>query len=457
MGARRGESTPMPLLARVGRRQPHRLLGELGRSRQRAPLGCERHGVVESGGDGSVRRVAREREVTGTQKRVVDDLGQTGVDLLPLGTEVAVENRRQQRVSETNSAVLTLDHVRGDRRRERISCYARLLQERHRGRAERRRERQRVAGRRGQPRQPRADELVERRGDGERLERVDVHVEGTCQLLREEWIAARPFVDAEQSLSRKGLPEAIVQKPVERPHTQRSHRQQLDALRAQRPLHRRRLDAVGEPPGEQQQHGARGETAQRERERARRRCVEPLHVVDCQQHRASLAEHVQHVAHRDTEGAVVDRFVCGFLVQQRNLERPPPRHRQQRRDIGEDLLEEVAETDVRETPLGLRGPRREHDQAALARRGHPFEPERRLADPRLAVQHEPGRSVRRPADEGLNGSELPLPADDLGRHLRLDRARRRCRRQPADSLRRLLARRDVSSWVGAVAICSPSG
>ena len=97
-----------------------------------------------------------------------------------------------------------------------------------------------------------------------------------------------------------------MQKPVERPHTQRSHRQQLDALRAQSPLHRRRLDAVGEPPGEQQQHRARGETAQRERERARRRCVEPLHVVDCQQHRAAFAEHVQHVTHRDAEGAVVD-------------------------------------------------------------------------------------------------------------------------------------------------------
>ena len=72
-------------------------------------------------------------------------------------------------------------------------------------------ERERVARGRRKTGEPRAHELVERLGNRQRLERVDVHVENARQLQREERIAARPLVDAEQRLARERPAEAVVQ------------------------------------------------------------------------------------------------------------------------------------------------------------------------------------------------------------------------------------------------------
>ena len=59
MRTRRGERSPMALVARLRRRQPERLLGELGRDRRRAAIGREPRGVVEHSGDVGVGRVRR--------------------------------------------------------------------------------------------------------------------------------------------------------------------------------------------------------------------------------------------------------------------------------------------------------------------------------------------------------------------------------------------------------------
>ena len=47
MRTSRGERAAMALVARVRRRQPERLLGELGRDRRRAAIGGQPRGVVE--------------------------------------------------------------------------------------------------------------------------------------------------------------------------------------------------------------------------------------------------------------------------------------------------------------------------------------------------------------------------------------------------------------------------
>ena len=74
MRAGRGQRPTMALVALVRRRQPERLLGELGRDGRRAAIGRQPRGVVEHAGDVGVRRVLRQREVTGAEERVVDDL-----------------------------------------------------------------------------------------------------------------------------------------------------------------------------------------------------------------------------------------------------------------------------------------------------------------------------------------------------------------------------------------------
>ena len=73
MGRRQRPTTA--LVVRGRRCQPNRLLGELGRDGRCAARGRKGRGVVEHSGGGGVGRVAREREVTSADDRVVDDAG----------------------------------------------------------------------------------------------------------------------------------------------------------------------------------------------------------------------------------------------------------------------------------------------------------------------------------------------------------------------------------------------
>ena len=257
-----GATTAIVVLVR--RRQPKRLLGELGSDGRCAALGRERGGILEHGGGGGVRSVAREREVTRAEERVLDDPRNSSVNASSLVAQVEVENRRQQRVREANRAVLALDHVRGECRRERVGRNTCPLQKRLRRRPQRRGERERVARHRGKSGEPRADELVQPLRNRKRLERVDVHLENACQLQREERIAARPLVDAEQRLAGERPPETVVQQPMERADAERSNRHA--ARRAPHPAPapartaRRRRRAAGRAarePGSQRVFAAR--------------------------------------------------------------------------------------------------------------------------------------------------------------------------------------------------------
>ena len=104
--------------------------------------------------------------------------------------------------------------------------------------------------------------------------------------------------------------------------------------------------------------------------------------------------------------------------QQRGLERPAPRSGQLGKHIRDAVLEQVDERRVREPLLRLRGPRREHLQRPLARRLDAGEPERRLADPRLAFEHDDVRPPACPGDECLERGDLVVPPDDLDCHRR---------------------------------------
>jgi len=76
---------------------------------------------------------------------------------------------------------------------------------------------------------PRPHKLFEGLRNREGLKRVDVRVENAGQLEREEWITARPFVDAEQRLPRERPVHAVAQEPVERADAERPYDQMPDA------------------------------------------------------------------------------------------------------------------------------------------------------------------------------------------------------------------------------------
>jgi hypothetical protein len=77
------------------------------------------------------------------------------------------------------------------------------------------------------------------------------------------------------------------------------------------------------------------------------------------------------------------------------------------------VLEQVAEASVGKPPLRLGRPRQKDTQPPLTRILDAGQPERRLADSRLAFQHQCLRSVGRLVEEGVDGAEFLVSADDF--------------------------------------------
>ena len=94
-----------------------------------------------------------------------------------------------------------------------------------------------------------------------------------------------------------------------------------------------------------------GQSAQREAERARRRRVEPLEVVDRNDQQLVLRERLQGAADGDAERACVGRAAGRLLEQERDLERAPSRRSKERQNVVEGVVEEVAESGVGEPVL----------------------------------------------------------------------------------------------------------
>ena len=226
-------------------------------------------------------------------------------------------------------------------------------------------------------------------------------------------------MDAEQRLPREGPVEPVVQEAVQRADAERPDRQPPDALLLERLFELRRPRAFPEPPREQHEHAVGLDPSQREREHGRRGRVEPLDVVDGDHERPALAQELQHVAHRHGERAVVDDAARPVFEQERLLERAPPRRRQRRKDVCQRALEEIGQPQAGKAALGLGGPRREEQVPALPRVLDAGSPQRRLADPRLALQHECRYPLGRRVQEGVNPLELLLSSDDPRSHLSL--------------------------------------
>ena len=323
--------------------------------------------------------------------------------------------RREQRMSEPDHAVRALDHVGSDRRSERLLVDSGRLHELERRRAGHSHDEQRLPRLLRQRAQSLADEVLERVGYRQRLRGIErrSHVERPRQLEREEGIAARCIVQPQQGRTWESESEPVTDETLDRADAERPDGQSLDHSGKRRLERRRRLAAAGEEDPDR----LAVEPPQREREHIRRRRIEPLDVVDREQQRAAGGQRDERVVHPDRERARICRDVPLGIEQQRRLERPTPWRREHRQHFGGGFPEQVAEPGVRESLLGLGGPRGKHTEPSLARRLRPGQPERRLADARLAFEHEGGGTFRGPLDEVEQGGEFLVSSDDVHPHV----------------------------------------
>ena len=101
---------------------------------------------------------------------------------------------------------------------------------------------------------------------------------------------------------------------------------------------RRPLD----PPGEQRSHPLVAKTPQSELEHALRSGVDPLHVVDREQHRARLGQDPQGAEHRHGDRPLLGPRPLRLLLEERDRKSSPLRVGEGRKRRLESLLKEVA-------------------------------------------------------------------------------------------------------------------
>ncbi len=149
-----------------------------------------------------------------------------------------------------------------------------------------------------------------------------------------------------------------------------------------------------------------------ELERAGGGSVEPLDVVDGDEHRADGREDAKAAQEGGRDRPVVGRCAVRFLEQERDLQRPPLRRRQPGQRHFEDVAEQIREPGETELCLRLARPGGENREAALLGPLDSLSPEPGLADPRLALEEEPAGSSLETREEPVQACELRLPADE---------------------------------------------
>jgi hypothetical protein len=207
-------------------------------------------------------------------------------------------------------------------------------------------------------------------------------------------------VHAQERRPRERPAEPCLQKAVCGAEAEGADGQPFNAVALDRPLELRRYRFFTEATGEQQENGLLAHPSQGKRQRARRGRIEPLEVVDSEHERGLPGENIQRAPDSDAERARI-RAIGGILDEERHLERAAPRRRQRRQHALERVLEEVAEARVGKTSLHLRWLRQEDAESPRTRGVDARTPERRLPDPRLALEHECGQSHGGPVEDGV--------------------------------------------------------
>ena len=234
------------------------------------------------------------------------------------------------------------------------------------------------------------------------------------QLEREQRVASRELVHARQLRPGQIGAEAIVQQPVQLAHAQRG-RSHLVSRARRRTAPPARTAPARRRLADRRQHlqPLAGHPAQRERQHARRGGVQPLQVVDRHEHVALGTECRQDVQEREPDRLRRGRFISRLVQEQGDPQRPPSRRGQRPVDLVQHGPDEIGEPRERECRLRLRRAVHQHRGSVRRRILDRDLPQQRLADPRLAAQHE--RLQLRAGEEPSQSIQLRLTGDDASR------------------------------------------
>ena len=270
-------------------------------------------------------------------------------------------------------------------------------------------------------------ELVQRLRDRQGLARLDGDV-GALQhahdLERVERIPAGRFVDFREQRSRERRSELPLHHPSECERVERADVDAREPLSNGRPQQLIQKRALGARASRQEKADRLGpKTSHGVREAGRRRVVEPLRVVDRDQHRPLLGKQPEGAQQRDAEDARLDRRPLLVADGERARQRLPLHGRKWGQRHVEHRVEEVANAGERQRRLTLHRLRLQHEDPELLGVVDGGTPERRLPHAGLSLEHEPDGPAGDARDEVPQGGQLGVPPDDDLRHERRSYAR----------------------------------
>jgi hypothetical protein len=181
---------------------------------------------------------------------------------------------------------------------------------------------------------------------------------------------------------------------------------------------RDRVVLRGGPLCNHHRDGLGAEPTDRVLERTAGRSVAPLDIVDCHEDGGGVAQRTERAEDGDRDGSVVDVAGRPLASQQSHLERAPLGVGELREHVVECRVEEIAEGRERQVGLRLcRSCREDHGVVSPSGHRQRLVPQRRLADPGLALEDQRSRSFGDPLEARGNNRELGLPTDEFLRHL----------------------------------------
>ena len=353
--------------------------------------------------------------------RLLDDLGDKGVECAPLGCiRVGVDDGGNERVRETHAVAVELEQAGVDRRGERgrrIHGSDTRLDEGHRRPRKRRCRQGDPVCLRREIGESHAEERTQGAGNGEGLSRAERDValrEAPGQLDGEVRVATGRGLQ----LPKRGWPEMDVEagayESPERVTVERPDEEASDRLGRERLVKCERHVGLGPAAREDEADRLATQAPGGELQGARRRSVEPLEVVESDYEGSRGGERSEHPEDAERDCSRKRRRSLGIDLQECDLESPALRNGQLGgRRIG-NLLEQVAERGEGELGLRLDRPAGEHAVRAVERPQDRFSPEGRLADPGVALEQEADWAGGHCVEKSRELVELLLASDQCG-------------------------------------------
>ena len=362
------------------------------------------------GGERGVGPAGGEREMLGAQLRIADRAGERLVQRAPLGRVRALaRGGAEQRVRGAHVLAVDAQQPGVDRRLDAVRAggghqLADLDVAAQRGGEQ---DPALAVGQRGDAR---AEDVLHGLGDDQlgADRRPAARGERAPELEREQRVAERRVRHAPQQRARDAHAEPPGEQPARGVEVERA-----DVEPRERPATERALQRphAARAAGEQEADRHAVEPPRGEAQGLGGRRVQPLQVVDRDQHRPGCRQRPQPVEHAERDRARLRGVGRGLATQQRDLERLRLRRGQPGERVRADAVEEVDQRGERQPRLGVAGPRGEDLVPARPRAGDPGLPQGRLAD-----AGRPGDQQRPPVagEERVERRELRLAGDDAG-------------------------------------------